>query len=213
LLAWSASDQLLTSAPSSGDGAGPFYELQVDPSGVSNVTQGPANFNPYGGELHSDFGTGFIYSDDGSVVDPHTGAIVGNYNASGLLAPDSSLNRVFIFGQTAAQANSNNFTIESFDEKTFAPVSSITLSNLSGSPFQLVRWGSSGLALLTSGGLADVYANGFGMLYLVNNASFVSNAQPASAGQAVKQELVNQRWKRLSKSDLREMLQQRHRGR
>src|SRR5215472_11518646 len=52
------------------------------------------------GQIHSDFATGLIYSDEGKVADPTTQAIVGTYNASGLVAPDSSLNRVFILGQT-----------------------------------------------------------------------------------------------------------------
>ena len=85
------------------------------------------------GEIHSDFGTGFIYSDDGDVADPSTQSIVGTYNASGLVAPDSSLNRVFVLGQTSEQANSSNFTIESFNENTYAAVSSITIQNVSNS--------------------------------------------------------------------------------
>ena len=39
----------------------------------------------------------------------------------GLAAPDSSLNRVFILGQTSAQAGTNNYTIQSFDEKALHP--------------------------------------------------------------------------------------------
>jgi hypothetical protein len=168
-LAWSASDQNLASAaggsdPGTFDGGGPLYDLQVNSSGVSYLSDGTAVFNDIGYEIHSDFGTGLIYGDDGKVGDPSTGAVVGNYNASGLVAPDSSLNRVFILGQTAAQSGTNNFTVESFDEKGYTPVSSITLDNLAGSPIQLVRWGTSGLAVLTSGGVPGMYENSSGML-------------------------------------------------
>ena len=202
-LAWSGSDQLLTSAPSSWDDglSGPLYRLQVAPSGVSYLGQGTATFDTSGGYIHSDFGTGLIYSDGGSVGDPNSGATVGSYGASGLVAPDSSLNRVFILGQTSAQANTNNFTIESFDQKAFTPVSSITLSNVSGSPIALVRWGTAGLAVLTSGGLPDVFENGSGMLYLLHDAAFVSS-MPSSSMRSATLERVQQRWKRLTTREI-----------
>jgi hypothetical protein len=198
-LAWSNSDTNLVSA-----GIGPslvsdFSLVQVNSSGAALTGTGAATMTP--GELHSDFGTGLVYSDNGNVANPITGALVGSYNASGLVAPDSSLDRVFILGQTTTQANTNNFTIQSFDQTGFSPISSITVSNLSGSPIEMVRWGTSGLAVLTTGGLEDVYENGFGMLYLIEDSNFVSNLQPASPAQVAKEELVQQRWKRLSKRE------------
>jgi len=198
-LAWSNGDANLVST-----GSG-LSLVQVNSSGAALIGSGAATMTP--GELHSDFGTGLIYSDNGNVANPTTGALVGSYNASGLVAPDSSLDRVFILGQTTAQANTSNYTIQSFDEKGFTPVSSITLSNLSGSPIEMVRWGVSGLAVLTTGGALDVYENGFGMLYLINDSKFVSNLAPASFVQSEKQELVQQRRKWLSK---REALAQAH---
>jgi hypothetical protein len=140
-LAWGSSDQILAAACSSGclsnTPLSPLYELQVNQSGAALVSTGPATSSQ--GEIHSDFGTGLIYSDEGNVADPTAQAVVGTYNASGLVAPDSSLDRVFIFGQTDAQANTNNFTIQSFDEKAYTLVSSITIENLLGSPIQLLR--------------------------------------------------------------------------
>jgi hypothetical protein len=214
VLAWGETDSILASAENDNNcGLQPLYALDVSDSGVSYVTQN-ASFNNEYEEIHSDFGTGLVYSDDGNVANPATAAIVGTYNASGLVAPDSSLNRVFILGQTAAQTNTNSFTIESFDEKAYTPVASITLDNLSGSPIQMVRWGTSGLAVLTSGGVPGVYANSNGMLYLVQDSTFVSNAQSSAAGrarlaapaQALEPELVQQRWKRLSKREILNMV-------
>src|SRR5271156_3813408 len=145
------------------------------------MSSGAANFNVNAGDLHSDFGTGLIYSDSGNVADPQTSALVGSYSASGLVAPDSSLNRTFILSQTAAQANTNNYTIVSFNQKTFAYVSSLTLNNLSGSPFEMVRVGSSGLAILTSGGAAGL-CGGLGMVFLVYGFFFGSrNPHPAQS--------------------------------
>jgi IPT/TIG domain len=193
-LAWSNTDTNLASASPNG-----LSLVQVNSSGAALTGAGTTAMML--GELHSDFSTGLVYSDNGNVADPTTGALVGSYNAAGLLAPDSSLNRVFILGQTAAQINTNNYTIESFDEKGFTVVSSITLNNLSGYPIQMVRCGASGLAILTTGGAAYVYENGFGMLYLINDSKFVSNLPAASFVLPEKQELVQQRWKRLSKRE------------
>jgi hypothetical protein len=146
-----------------------------------------------------------IYSDDGNVADPSTQAIVGTYNASGLVAPDSSLDRVFILGQTAAQANTSNFTIQSFDEKAYTLVSSITLDNLVGTPIELVRWGTSGLAILTM----NQAGGPLGMLYLVQDATFVSNAESAASRLSRPRELVKLRWKRISKAGILRMVQAR----
>jgi hypothetical protein len=203
-LAWGSLDQILTGALTSGFNGGPLSEFQISQLGASLLATGTASFNK--GELHSDFGTGLIYSDDGNVADPTSQAIVGGYNASGLVAPDSSLNRVFILGQTAAQAGTNNFTIASFDEKAHTLVSSITLQNLLGSPIQLVRWGTSGLAVLTmnQGGSGSQ-----GMLYLVQDATFVSSAQTVAFSLSKRQELVQRRWKRISKADIVKMVQTR----
>jgi hypothetical protein len=199
-LAWSASDQLLTSAPSYWDdgSTGPLYQLQVGSSGVSYLGQGSSEFDTAGGYIHSDFGTNLIYSDGGSIADPTTGAVVGSYGSSGLVAPDSSLNRVFILGQTAAQANTNNYTIQSFDQKAFTLVSSITLSNVSGSPIALTRWGNSGLAVLTTGGFAGIFENGNGMLYLLQDTTFVSSIKSTTNIRGAAQERVQQRWKRMT---------------
>jgi len=206
-IAWGSTDQILTAACSFGclsnTPVSPLYEFQVSQAGAALLATGTAPFNQ--GEIHSDFGTGLIYSDDGNVADPKTQAIVGSYNASGLVAPDSSLNRVFILGQTQAQAGTNNFTIVSFDEKAYSFISSITIQNLLGSPIQLLRWGNSGLAVLT----INEGSGSAGMLYLVQDATFVSNAQTAVSQFSKPQESVQRRWKRFSKADIFKMVRAR----
>jgi hypothetical protein len=200
-LAWSSTDSLLAASPAVWDGeeSGPLFELQANTSGLSYLSSGLNNFNQGAGNLHSDFGTGFIYSDNGNVANPQTGTLTGSYGASGLVAPDSSLNRTFILGQTAAQVGTNNYTIQSFDERTFNLVSSITVNNISGAPVELVRWGSSGLAVLTSGGVPDVYENGLGMLYLIQDSSFVSGNFRSAQG--VSQERAQHYWTKMSKRE------------
>ena len=187
-IAWSNSDSNLAAT------GGGFSLVQVTASGATLTGTGSATMTP--GELHSDFGTGLIYSDNGNVANPGTGALVGSYQASGLVAPDSSLNRVYILGQTAAQANTNSYTIQSFDQKAFKLVSSITLNNVSGGPIALTRWGSSGLAVLTAGGLAGIVENGNGMLYLLQDSSFVSSNAATTSVREAAPERVQQRWNR-----------------
>jgi hypothetical protein len=211
-LAWSASNQLLTGACSSGCLNTPFsplYVFQISQSGAAYVAANPQVFSE--GEIHSDFGTGFIYSDDGNVADPSTQSIVGTYNASGLVAPDSSLNRVFILGQTSEQANSSNFTVESFNENTYAAVSSITIQNVLGTPIQLIRWGASGLAILTVNpvGVFSGNTGSLGMLYLIEDTNFVSSNVVATPHLPKAKDRVQRRWKSISRADIVRMVQAR----
>ena len=208
-IAWSSVDSLLTGAAAywDYDGGGALSELAVSSAGVAYQSTAPAGFNDVAGNMHSDFGTGLIYSENGNVADPQTGSLVGSYGASGLPAPDSTLNRMFMLGQTSAQAGTDSYTVQSFDEKAFKPVSSIVLSHLSGTPIEMVRWGSSGLAVLTSGGEAEILENGLGMLYLIQDTTFVSAGSAGSLPAA--QERVQHYWKRSSKRELLEQAKHR----
>ena len=202
VLAWGNSDAVLASAESDDalfdSGYEPLFTIAVNSSGATLLGT-YQNFNPEGAEIHSDFGTGLVYSDGGQIADPVSGAIVGSLNASGLVAPDATLHRVFFFGQMIAQSGTNNYTVESFDDKTFTPVSFLTLSGIYGAPFSMVRWGSSGLALLTTDGL----------LYIVQDATFVSSAAAPSGVHARARENVKMRWKRPSKVAIAQALRHR----
>jgi hypothetical protein len=69
--------------------------------------------------------------------------------------------------------NTNNYTIQSFDEKAYTQVSSLKLNGLLGTPIAFVRWGTSRLAVLTTNG----GNRPTGMIYLVQDSSFVTNTQ------------------------------------
>lgn len=200
VLAWGASDSILGAAQNDNFDLLPFYTLTVNASGPSLTGVYPS-FNVMGAEIHSDFGTGLVYSDDGEVADPVSGTIVGSYAASGLVAPDSSLGRVFILGQTVSQAGSANYTIGSFDQKNFTAVSYITVNNIAGFPTELVRWGTSGLALIT------LNPNGGGMLYIFQDTNFVSSAAIKTSLQAtaMKNGAIQQRWAKPSKAEIEKM--------
>ena len=203
-IAWGSSDQILASAPDAVDldgQAGPLYELQVSQSGAAFVAAGTMPFNT-SDPIHSDFGTGLIYSDDGNVADPATQAIVGTYSASGLVATDSSLDRIFILGQTGEQTNTNNYTIQAFDEKAYTEVTGVKVNNLIGFPYAFVRWGTSGFAILTI-----FEGNGPpGMLYLVQDSSLAMNVHEAANQLSAPHERVQMRWKRISVTDVWRMI-------
>ena len=153
-----------------------FYTLAVNSSGVVLQQDYPAVFwNP--GRIHYDRGTGLVYSDDGfHAIDPSTGLPAGIFEVGGgwPMAPDSTLNTVFIFTKYAFQENSN-YTINLFDMTHFVPVSSIPFSTQNGlivGSGRFIRWGTNGLALNDTSG----------NIYLIS-APFVSGrvTQPVSS--------------------------------
>ncbi len=156
-----------------------LYALSVDSTGIISppllYLQGTSAFP---GNIHYDSGTGNLFTDSGLVYNSATFAVVGNFNASGLSVLDASLGKVFILGQLSTQVGTNNYTIQSFNQTTFAPVSSITLNSLIGTPAAFVRWGTNGLALVTFNLNASNTKGPAGMLYIISDNVFVS-AKPA----------------------------------
>ncbi|HWY42501.1 MAG TPA: hypothetical protein VNX66_03330 [Candidatus Sulfotelmatobacter sp.] len=112
--------------------------------------------------MHFDSGTGLLYTGGGQVVRLSDAAILGTFGASGMAEPDSGLNRVFVLGQTTAQAGSSSFTIESFDQKDSCC-----------DRFDCLRrscaGGTNGLAFVTRvGGIADSFDVAPGQLYVIS---------------------------------------------
>jgi IPT/TIG domain len=179
-LQWGLTDSVLYAVDNETTG----FELStigVDATGATLVRSAGGVLADFYLAIHFDRGTGYVYADDGYATDPTTGSHVGRYNASGLLVPDSSLNRVFILGQSPSQTSSSDYTILSFDQSHFTPVSSLTIRNLIGHPVAITRWGTSGLAIVTSGE-ARSWGPIAGMLYVLDNPTFVSATQPVQAG-------------------------------
>jgi hypothetical protein len=151
-LQWGANASELYSA-----GGGSFYSLSVNSSGVALNEAYPAVFwNP--GGIHYDSTNGLIYSDDGfHIVNPLTGLPVGILEVGGgwPMAPDSTLNTVFMLDQYIWQFESPDFTVDLFDMTTFTLVTQIPFSTTENgiNPLRrFVRWGSNGLAANFVGG-------------------------------------------------------------
>jgi hypothetical protein len=181
-LQWGAGGNVLYSMDTSSYLTG----LDVNPSGFGSTTAYSVSLGPAGSRAHYDAASGYLYSDSGEVYDPVARAFKGTFASSGLLAVDSSLNRVFILGETTATNGSTSIAIQSFDKTTLAPVGSIDLPTLSGTPIGFVRWGGNGLAILTYGDF-PIYGNfslgGLnGILYILSDSTFVSaNSLPGNS--------------------------------
>jgi hypothetical protein len=146
-----------------------FLVLGVGSSGAVLNQHYNGIVSQYSTGIHYDAGTGFVYTDSGQVIQPSNGSIVGSYDASGIAVPDSTLDRVFILGQTVTQIGTSNYTIESFDQTKFTAITSITINNVVGTPTGIIRWGSDGLAFTARvGSSADFIGIGPGQLYVIN---------------------------------------------
>jgi len=124
-----------------------FYTLSVNSGGVSlnQDFRGAGD----GSRIHFDAGTNLVYCDNGRVIDPSNGTNPPGFLNSGIMrmVPDSALNTAFFASQSGSTV-----TIQSFNVTTRTLISSITISNVTGSPQRLIRWGQNGLAFNTDGG-------------------------------------------------------------
>jgi hypothetical protein len=203
VLAWGKSDSILMGS-STDLSTQTDYLFAVDPSGVSLQQSIPSNFNAPGYNIHSDFGTGLVYSDTGNVADPSTDQIVGSINASGLVVPDSSLNRLFVLGQTQQQLNSSDYTIASFDQTTYKLVSTIAVQNLLGAPISMGLCGDQCLAVVTFNPNWGEYSGPVGMLYLITDATFARGTVQLLRTNTLPNEDLALRWKRPSRIEILE---------
>jgi trimeric autotransporter adhesin len=119
------------------------------------------------------------YADAGGVADITTSpatqlgyyAPLIQYGANATVEPDTSLQRIFFLGNTAATSNSYGPPdgIVVYDQNTFLPTNTLPLNmlgiegNTSFTGVDLIRWGQDGLAALTSSG----------HLYLLRGAAVV----------------------------------------
>lgn len=174
-----------------------LYVLSVNANGIQISTDYSRILNLPGNnfDIRYDIGTGLLYDDVGEIIDPASGTVLGSFGASGIPVPDSSLNQVFILGQTSSQTNTSNFTIQSFDQKTFQLLSSLTIPNVVGTPTAFIRWGTSGLAFTTIVGDPLFSMNlGPGYLYVVSGGFVKPSSAAKSAAMSPLTEHVRLTW-------------------
>lgn len=136
-------------------------------SSLSALTLGSTGFTgitslqlPYFAFSSIQYDSGNLYLNNGAVLKPTTGALVGQFYTSGTdlaagpIVSDSTLNRAWILPQNPVTTADTN-QILAFDETTFKRVGAIVLigASTSGQSFgavDLVRWGQNGLAFNNS---------------------------------------------------------------
>jgi IPT/TIG domain len=156
-------------------GSGALQTFTVTSSAVTQTGSYQVFANsPVNDQIHFDKGTGYVYDDGGTVVDPKSGTVVGQYvtnfqnirDGGQAMIPDSSTHRVFFLGQTSEQTGGQDYTLAVFDQQQFNQLGSITIPDVdyafSSVPQKLIRWGTSGLAffsgksvLLVDGGFVN----------------------------------------------------------
>lgn len=163
---WSSDATRIFSANNESSGFD-FYTLSVSSSGVMLDQDYGNRFSSYTSKIHFDRGTNLIYGDDGQVVTPG-GAPAGVFDSSSIfnpspaiMTPDSTLGSAFFAGQISPSGGPTSITIQSFDLTHYAPVNSISLTGITGSPLHLIRWGQNGLAFNTNGGQVVLVGGNF----------------------------------------------------
>jgi hypothetical protein len=145
-----------------------FYTMTVDASGIT-VANVHDSFNP-AGALISGFGTdirfnaGRIYSTTGRAIDPVNRTLLGTPYVlpSGALsvAPDSATQA----GRVYFLSNSGGWTVRAYSQTSAQPPAAImSFPTAAGTASSLVRWGTNGLAFLTS----------TGQVFVINSAALV----------------------------------------
>jgi uncharacterized protein (TIGR03437 family) len=165
---WNA-DATLMFAANNEDTGFDFYTIPVTSSGFGKVTDYGGLVAGFGSNIHFDRVTKYVYDDNGSIIDPLAGTLVGTFAASGLMVPDGSIGRAFFIGQ--GTSGDGTYALTSFDMQRLTPIATVTISNVVGAPAHLIRWGSNGLAFTTtSNRLSGVP----GSAVYVLNGSFVA---------------------------------------
>ena len=163
--------------------------ISVDSTGLHVGTIYPAKFEAFG-VLHYDAATGYLYADTGQVIDPATGTVIGTFPLSSpqgtlspsVMIPDDTLHIAYFIGQTANLAGTQQYAIEAFDLTQFTPLGDTSISNVIGVPVKLLRWGTNGLAFLTTTGIGYPPESGNGVYFV--QGDFVTSPADRTHGTA-----------------------------
>lgn len=186
-LVWNTNGQALYGVDTEA-GTNALYIMSVSSAGVQLQTQTTAAGSNLGNHLHFDATTGYIYTDSGEVINPATNTVIGSFPlnavqggfgayANPVMVPDGKLNIAYFLGRTVSAASGGDYVIEAFDMTQFTLLGTIPITNVSGTPSKMIRWGTNGLAFLT-GNATGAGAAGVGV-YLVNGG-FVTSPAPST---------------------------------
>jgi uncharacterized repeat protein (TIGR01451 family) len=132
-------------------GSRSFRRLGVNSSGVTLRDSDSTLITGQAEDIRCE--AGLLFTTGGSLIDPQTRSklgSVGTLQTSSLVEPDPASGRVFYLIPTST---ASQWVLRAFDLHTLAPLGSLTITNIVGTPGRLVRWGNDGLAFRTSGDL------------------------------------------------------------
>ncbi len=119
--------------------------IRVDATGANLLEDVGGLISGYDRDMRCD--GGLVFTAGGRVFDPEAKTNIATVPYSGLVAPDAKGVRVFYLTGSGSTYNlvCLNFT-------NLQLVGSIAITNISGTPSSLIRWGPDGLAFRTTGG-------------------------------------------------------------
>jgi hypothetical protein len=126
-----------------------FYILVVSANGVALSSDHPGFFPIPNLRIHYDSTTSLLYGDDGIAVDPVSATQAGNFVSAGVMVTDSTIGNAYFVGQSASQALTVAYLLQSFNLAKYTPVAQLPLYQVEGLPQHIVRWGTNGLAFAT----------------------------------------------------------------
>ena len=140
-LAFSGSDSLLYGNSYYG---GELERMTLTTGGVSGVVSSPGA----GGSRLQLVG-GRLYTSYGKVLDPATGNLLGTFTFGDspyerIFVVDPASHRVFFVARTY-----QGIEVRAYDTDTFVPIGVVTLPGVDGTPKDVARWGTNGLAIST----------------------------------------------------------------
>ena len=139
-LAFSTSDSLLYGHSYVG---GLLLRLSLNANGVGSVTSTPG-----AGGSQLKLVNGRLYTSYGRVIDPASGNLIGTFTFP------EQFDRPFFVDQPNnkiyfARQEYNGLEIRCFDTETFVPIGTLLFQGVAGTPKDIVRWGTNGLAVST----------------------------------------------------------------
>jgi hypothetical protein len=123
-----------------------FRRIAIDTNGATLLTDTRDTVVTYS-DWAIKYGAGRLFTPGGRVFNPVTGTTVATVPYNGLVAPDESDWRVFYL-----TGSGSTWTLSALNITNLQFVGSATITNVSGSPTRLIRWGADGLAFRTTAG-------------------------------------------------------------
>jgi uncharacterized repeat protein (TIGR01451 family) len=123
-----------------------FRRIAIVTNGVTLIDDTPGTLIN-GLDRAIEFDGGRVFTPGGRVFDPEAKTNIATVPYSGLVAPDVNCGRVFYL-----TGSGTTYTLTALNFTNLQFIGSLSITNVSGSPARLLRWGVDGLAFRTTGG-------------------------------------------------------------